>query len=246
MSEIVFIGGHSNKKVGARGQGYKEEIIARRIADKCVKKFNETYFASAVTDNVNQHSGGGEEDFVIASKPKYFMSLHLNASDNASALGSEIIVNNKEKTTGIEDKILSEMVKLGFKNRGIKRRSNDGWETKTNSKVDYYGILRTLMSKGIHGTIFEIAFITNKSDMDRLLANEDKIVKIIVEAIGDGFGYKRRNIPEDNSKPSTSQPEPESDTLYRVCIGTFRNLQNARKTEAEAIAKGFEAFIVNK
>lgn len=244
MTDIIFIGGHSNSKVGARGCGQKEEVICRRIADKCVKKFNEMYIGTSKTDSVSQHSGGGEETFITSNKPKYFMSLHLNASDNSSALGSEIIVNNKEKTTGIEDKILAGMVNLGFRNRGIKRRSNDGWETKTNSKTDYYGILRTPIAQGIHGTIFEMCFITNQADVNRLLANEDKIVLLIVQSIGDGFGFKRRNTQQNVSKPSTGQSEPNK--IYRTVIfsGSY---EGAKKKEAEAKAKGFsDAFTVEK
>jgi len=236
MKTIAFLGGHSNKKVGASGCGYQEHILARELADKCVKLAKERFVVNAITDGLNDHSGGGEEDFIIKNltSKDYFMSIHFNAA-TASAKGTEIIVNAKEKSTGIEDRILDRMKRLGFVNRGTKRRISSGaWVEGYTASTDYYGILRKPMTKGIHGTILEVCFITNKSDMDLYIKHKDEIATIIVDEICIGFGLERK-IKDDALL--------EAETIYRVFTGSYSVKSNADRKLKEMLEKGFDAFI---
>lgn len=235
--KIAFLGGHSNKKTGASGNGYQEHILARELANMCVKLANERFEVEAITDGVNQHSGGGEEDFIkqnLTSKD-YFMSIHFNSA-TASAKGTEIIVNAKEKSTKIEDRILDRMNKLGFVNRGTKRRISGGaWVEGYTSSTDYYGILREPMTKGIHGTIMEVCFISNKSDMDLYIKHKEEIATIIVDEICGGFGLKAK-VKDEKIEEAT--------TMYRVCVGSFGVKSNADRRLKEMLEKGFDAYIV--
>ena len=169
--KIGFIGGHSNKKTGASsnisGVNYQEHLIVREIANKCVEYAKKHYEGTFVTDDVNSHSGGGEEDFIINNKLDYFISIHLNSASASSANGTEIIVNCREKTTGIETEMMKRLSSdIGFKNRGVKRRQTGGdWISSYKDINDYYGILRQPLAKGIHGSILEICFISNGDDM---------------------------------------------------------------------------------
>ena len=240
--KIAFLGGHSNKKTGAvgvkdaNGKAYQEHILARELADMCVKLANERFVVNAITDTNDMHSGGGEEDFIIKNltSKDYFMSIHFNSA-TATAKGTEIIVNAKEKTTGIEDKILSRMEKLGFKNRGTKRRISGGaWVDGCTAATDYYGILRQPMTKNIHGTIMEVCFISNKSDMDLYIKNKKEIATIIVDEICIGFGLERK-VKDDALV--------EAETIYRVLVGSFTVKANADRRLKEMLEKGFDAFI---
>ena len=247
MKKIGFIGGHSDIKVGASGNGYKEHLEVRDIANRCIEYAKKNYEGTFITDNNKQHSGGGEEDFIIDNKLDYFISIHLNCSTNTTANGSEILVSTREKTTGIEEKMLKRICdEVGFKSRGIKRRQTGGqWIPNQYKDVnDYYGILRQPKAKGISGAILEICFISNKSDMEKFISNKDKIAKIIVESICEGFGIQKKvNIPQEPEKPLEKPSEAE--TLYRVCIGTFKSKENAVKFKNEAMLKGFkDAFII--
>lgn len=251
MSEkrIGFIGGHSNIKVGARGvNGKKEEELCRVLADKCVNLATNIYYLSAYTDKISQHSGGGEEDFIINNKLDYFVSIHLNCSNDKRANGTEILVSTREKTTGIEEKMLNRICdEIGFKNRGIKRRQTGGeWlPNKYKDINDYYGILKYPKAKGISGAILETCFISNEEDMKKFEANIDKIAKIIVECIAEGFKIEKRpNTQETIQKPSEELTGCEK--MYRTVIfsGSY---EGAVKIKNEAIAKGFkDTFIIEK
>ena len=247
--KIGFIGGHSNKKIGAvstiAGTNYKEHLVVRDIANKCVEYAKKNYEGTFITDDVNSHSGSGEVTFIINNKLDYFISIHLNSSSNTTANGCEIIVNCREKTVGIETEMMKRLSsEIGFKNRGVKRRQSGGdWITSTKDVDDYYGILRQPRAKGISGSILEICFISNKDDMDKLMKNTDKVVKIIVESICDGFKMKKKVINQETpQKPLESILEGEK--MHRVVIGAFKNKDNAIKLKNEAISKGFNAYIV--
>lgn len=243
--KIGFLGGHSNKKTGASGNGYQEHLLVREIANKCVEYAKKNYEGTFMTDDVNSHSGGGEEDFIINNKLDYFISIHLNSSSNTSANGCEIIVNCREKTTGIETEMMKRLSSdIGFKNRGVKRRQTGGDFISGYKDVnDYYGILKKPLDKGIHGSILEICFISNSEDMKKFVASKDKIVKIIVESICNGFKLNKKVINQENTTlPLESNLEGEK--IHRVVIGSFKDKNNATKLKNEAIAKGFNAFIV--
>ena len=47
------------------------------------------------------------------------------------------------------------------------------------------------------------------------------------------------SLIDDDTKPS----KPSSDELYRVQIGAFKNIENARKMEAKVKAKGFSTYV---
>ena len=242
--KIAFLGGHSNKKTGAvgvkdaNGKAYQEHILARELADMCVKLANERFEVEAITDGVNMHSGGGEEEFITSNltSKDYFMSIHFNSA-TAAAKGTEIIVNAKEKSTKIEDRILDRFNKLGFVNRGTKRRISGGaWVDGYTASTDYYGILREpMMKKNIHGTILEVCFISNKSDMDLYMKHKKEIATIIVDEVCGGFGLK--------AKASDEKIE-EATTMYRVCVGSDSVKENAERRKKEMLEKGFDAYIV--
>lgn len=243
--KIGFIGGHSNKKVGARGTGHSEEVICRDLANRCLEYAKANYNATFLTDSVNDHSGGGEETFVINNKLDYYISLHLNSA-SASATGTECIVSCREKTVGIETKIVNEICnQLGLRNRGIKRRQTGGdWISGYKNVDDYYGILRQPKAKGISGAILEVCFISNADDMNKLKANMDKVARIIVDAICNGFGVDKK--AGANPNPPQSSSSSTSGKIYRTVIfsGSY---EGAKKKEAEAKEKGFtDAFTVEK
>ena len=243
--KIGFIGGHSEKKIGSSGNNYMEHKVVRDIANRCVEYAKKNYEGTFITDGVNQHSGGGEEDFIINNKLDYFISIHLNSSANSSANGCEIIVNCREKTTGIETAMMNELSSnIGFKNRGVKRRATGGeWLSSSKDINDYYQILRQPRAKGISGSILEICFISNLDDMKKLMNNKDEVVKIIVESICNGFKLKKKVInQENNQKPLESILEGEK--MHRVVIGAFKIKDNEIKLKNEAITKGFNAYIV--
>lgn len=236
MKTIAFLGGHSSVKTGASGNGYQEHILARELADMCVSLAKERFVVNAITDGLKDHSGNGEEEFIMnnLTSKDYFMSIHFNSA-TASAKGTEIIVNAKEKSTNIEDRILDRMKKIGFVNRGTKRRISGGsWVEGYTSAQDYYSILRKPMTKNIHGTILEVCFISNKSDMDLYIKHKKEIATIIVDEICIGFGLERK-VKDDALI--------EAETIYRVFTGSFSVRANADRKLKEMLEKGYDAFI---
>ncbi|MGL5711717.1 MAG: N-acetylmuramoyl-L-alanine amidase, partial [Paraclostridium sp.] len=81
------------------------------------------------------------------------ISHHLNSFHDEEANGVEVLVYdlNDKKTVKIANDILSELTKLGLRNRGVKERKNLYWLNKTKAKA----------------ILIEYLFVSNKSDVSK-------------------------------------------------------------------------------
>lgn len=119
----------------------------------------------------------------------YILEIHFNAFNNV-ANGTEIYIHqNYTGGTSVEEKILKNIVELGFRNRGLKRM-NDllNMNTCFNLKKDY--------------ALLETCFFDNAQDMGWYKTNKNKVAAAIADGIINGFGLtaaKPVEIPNEDA-----------------------------------------------
>lgn len=122
------------------------------------------------------------------SNADVLISLHLNAF-NSKACGSEVLTYNGKHMIQAE-RILNNLAKLGFTNRGIKNGTSPRR-------------LAMINSTKMPSMIIESFFVDSKADVDRYNKNKDAIARAIVE------GVTGQSL--SNSKPEV-KPEVKPET----------------------------------
>lgn len=215
---IGFRRGHNFQAVGSRGY-VKEEVIAEQIRQEIKTIFDDYNYKYVDCSPGNMSSSEDIKygvDMCNRNGCELFFSIHLNASKKTDApVGCEIWTYN-EKFKEAQN-VLSNLVGLGFKNRGIKH--NKGYYELKNTKCK--------------AMIIEVFFVDSKADVDILEYNG---IKRIAEAIA--FGVM--GIEKPVEKPI------ESNWKYRVCVGSYSEYQNAVNKKNELKKLGIESFIVKK
>lgn len=230
MYNVVIDAGHGGKDPGAVGNNLKEKDINLNVA-LLLKKKLEPY-----KEKINLKLTRENDSFLELSErvkisnnfnTNLFISIHCNSSSNSTAKGIETYcykLSNKKGADAIHSEIIDK--KIYSKDRGVKEAS-------------YY----VLKNTKAHALLIELAFISNTEDAKILKEKQNDFAEAILRGILKYFNIKYQeqntNAPESNSG-STNK-------LYRVCLGTFANINNANKLKDELINKGYkDAFIVEK
>ena len=155
------------------------------------------------------------------SKPKtIFISLHANAFSSESARGTETYIAKNASSTSknfakvLNDNIVKTMKELdsNAKDRGVKCKD---WTV--------------IQKASMPSVLLEYAFYSNPDDLKILKNNRRELVEATVKAICQYFGIEyKKEITTNTNK------------LYKVCIGAYKNKDNADKILKEAKEKGFK------
>lgn len=242
MYDMFLFHGHGEGDNGAIGNGYTELELAKSLTLNCVTLLENK--GVSVLNNVKTGFNNYNRNLTKAQQIKYKMggTIHLNSSIDTNANGTEIIVPCKEKYLTIEEEIIKGFKDLGFTNRGLKSRdySSEKFLNRVNGEIvnytNYYGEIRNAWDNGYSLSIIETCFISNKNDVERFIKNLDKIAKIIVNPYLKEMGKETYKIDVQNETV-------ETDKVYRVICGSFKNLDNAKKRVEELKNKGYDSFI---
>lgn len=156
--------------VGARGNGFKEEVETRNIGKLVTSKLRA--LGHTVYEVFSDNAASSSEDVnyrvnkINSIKPDLSISIHLNASSDPSASGTEVWA--KANSRDVAQKIVDNIAALGYKNRGVKDGST------SLGLVSLYG-------SQIPALLVECCFITSKEDMDRY--SPEKIATAIVKGV---------------------------------------------------------------
>ena len=172
-------------------------------------------------------------------KPKALMiSLHANAfqDDFNSARGTETFVANNASTNSknfakdVNSSIVSAIKKIdsAAKDRGVKCKD---WTV--------------IQKASMPSVLLEYAFYTNKADLNILKNHQDELVEATVKSICKYFNvvYKApTTVPTASNKPNntTSSNNSTNNTMYAVCVGAYKDINNAKKMQQEMINKGYK------
>ena len=168
--KIILDAGHAVEgAVGARGNGYKEEVEARKIVDSLANKLRQqghtVYIASCDKEKDDNKQLKKIVEKANKVQADLFVSIHLNSFADPKANGVEVYSLGKSGTSHTYAcKIQEELVKLGYYDRKKK-------------EANFY-VLRHTTAPAV---LVETGFITNAADMKRY--NVDKVSEAILKGI---------------------------------------------------------------
>ena len=178
--KILLITGHGNGDPGACACGYQEADLVREIAPILKSKLS-TYADVDIFDmskNMYRYLKSNSFNF---KNYDYVFELHFNAaandtSGNGVTTGTEILVHPNESGVSVEKAILENICALGFRNRGVKVRSN----------LQNMNICKG--SQGVSYALLETCFIDDADDMRLYQGQKDAVISAIANGIISGFG----------------------------------------------------------
>jgi N-acetylmuramoyl-L-alanine amidase len=207
---ILLIAGHGEGDPGACALGYKEADITREIAPKLKSALSKYATVTLFDPSKSMYKylkSGKSFDF---KKFDYVVELHLNAcvndtKGNGKTTGSEILVHPLEKGVSVEESILSNLEKLGFRNRGVKTRTN----------LQNMNICKK--KQGVSYALIEVCFIDDLDDMKLYQAKKDEVVNAITQGIIKGFKLNQVvNNSMNNTEPSKKMLTSANDITWEL------------------------------
>lgn len=151
-------------------------------------------------------------------KADYFLSIHINSASDKTVRGVEVwqYSNKNEKLNKFSNDLCNDISEIfNIRNRGLKLSKD----------------LSVLRNTTMPAALIEVDFISNfQAEKD---LNVDSNIKSVAIAI------------KDNLVKLLDLQTTTTDTLYRVCIGAYRDKNNALNQVKLAKDKGFkDAYIV--
>lgn len=235
--KILLIAGHGDGDSGAVGFGYKEAELTREVV-KLVKPELDRYAEVTVADlgrDMFQYLKTHTYDF---TPYQYVLEVHFNSgasdsSGNGRTTGTEIYVTTSEKSVGVEEAILRNMERIGFKNRGVKRKN--------------WSVISKVKAQGVSAALMEVAFIDDRDDIDLYLKKKYEIPTAIADGIAEGFGLKKEeeDVTEAQYDELKKRLDDLEDRISKIENKMIYNYiddnmpQWARPTIQKLVDKGF-------
>ncbi len=169
---IMIDAGHGGTDAGALSKSTQlyEKDINLSVAEKLSEMLRAEGYIVGMTRTEDETLAVTERmDMILMRRPDLIISVHHNASDDASRSGAYVLcqVDDREggRTTRLAGFLQEEFENIGQTYLGnVYRRGSRG---------DYYGLLRAAASVGIPAVITEFAFIDNPTDL-KLIDTEEK------------------------------------------------------------------------
>ncbi|MGL5755376.1 MAG: N-acetylmuramoyl-L-alanine amidase family protein [Paraclostridium sp.] len=207
--------GHGGKDPGALGSKNTKESNTVLKIGMLIKTNLEKHSEKVITTRESDSFYSLEHRTNKANKEScdYFISIHMNSSTNKTAKGTETwVYDSKSKIYNLAQNLCSNLsTNIKTSNRGVKESKK--FSVLKNSKMP--------------ALLIEIDFISNP-EVESLCANESYIKNVADTISSTLLSYIGKDIVLDDSK------------FYKVCIGAFKNKNNAISVKNEAISKGFK------
>lgn len=227
MKINVHAGHNPDGKIACGAVGLiKESTEARKVKDLVISKLRSlghTVYDCTVDNGKNQSDvlkkivTKCNEHSVDLDVSIHFNSGANDKTGNNKTTGTEVLIYDNGTKTYAEN-ICKAISSIGFKNRGIKYRT------------DLY-VLKHTKSQAL---LIESCFVDDKDDVK--LYNADTMANAIVK------GITGKTIESTVNETNT---KPESNIKYRVQCGAFNKKENAEILVEKLKKAGFSAFIVN-
>lgn len=228
----VHAGHNPDGKTACGASGIiKESTEARKVKDEVIKLLRS--LGHTVYD-CTEDNGKSQSDVLQKivkrcneHKADLDLSIHFNAGGGKGV--ETLVYNTNSGAKAYALNIVNTIASLGFANRGVK------------SRPDLY-VLKNTKAPAV---LIECCFVDSKDDCSKY--NYVSMAGAIVKGI---TGQSVINKPTENLKPaggtsSTNTNTSNSDVLYRVQVGAFKNKGNADALLKDLKSKGYEAVIVS-
>ena len=215
--------GHGGNDTGAIGiDNVKEKELVLAIGKRVkyhLERHQQTVIESRSDDttvsltNRSNKANNNNVDICI--------SIHCNAFSNSTAQGVEIFhKQNCNRSIQLATSILKSIIndKLYTKNRGL--------------KTDNLHMTREPKMPSI---LIELGFITNATDKKLIVNNKENFAIAITKGI---LNYYGMTYETENTQNVTN-----TEKLYRVQVGAYKNKSNAENMVQELKKKGYSAYI---
>ena len=170
-------------------------------------------------------------DKANAWKANVYISIHANAAgsgwNEANGIETYVYISKPKEAYELAKVVQDKLVKAtGRRNRGVKT-------------ADFHVLRETKMA----AILCECGFMTNKEEASLLKSDSyrQKVANAIVEGLAAFYKLKKKSAPKPSSKPE--KPAGQSDKVYRVQVGAFKDRKNAERLAEELKKKGYPAFI---
>ena len=211
--------GHGGKDSGEIGTNKTKESDTVLKIGMLIKNNLEQAFEKVITTREEDKYYSLDYRSSKANKENcdYFISIHMNSSTNKSAKGVEVwVYDEKSKLYTLSKDICSNLSKtINTPNRGVKISKS-------------FSVLKKTKMPAL---LIEIDFISNTSVEGSL--KSDIYIKDIATSISKSLlAFVNKSIVDDG-------------IFYRVCIGEFKDKNDAIQLKNTAISKGFNnAYII--
>ncbi len=212
--------GHGGKDPGALGSNNTKESDTVLKIGMLVKSKLEKHSEKVITTRESDLYYSLEQRTNKANKEScdYFISIHMNSSTNKNAKGTETwVYDSNSKLYNLAQNLSSNLsTNLKTPNRKVKESKK------------FFVLKNTKMP----ALIIEIDFISNP-EIESLCVNESYIKNVadtIASTLLSFIGKDDYLVTDDT----------ESSNFYKVCIGAFKDKNNAIRLKNEAISKGFK------
>ena len=157
------------------------------------------------------------------------VSIHFNSgagdkNGNGKTTGVEVLIHNEASNAKEPaEKVCKAISELGFKNRGVKARSDLYFLRKTNAPA----------------MLIECCFVDDKDDVN--LYDSQSMAGAIV------YGITGKCVDQTDKEEAYEQKESQSESsgkMYRVQVGTYRSKSNAESMQEKLKKAGFDAVVV--
>lgn len=196
--KILLICGHGAGDPGACACGYKEADLVRDYAPSLKSALSQYATVDLFDTSKNMYKYLRNGNSFNFKQYDYVLELHFNAvvndtKGNGKTTGTEILVHKSEKGVSVEEAILKNICALGFRNRGVKARS------------DLQNMNICKGRQGVSYALLETCFIDDADDMKLYHSKKSAIVSAIVQGIVSGFGLKTKNTPLTSAEEITKE-----------------------------------------
>lgn len=216
MKFAIDIGHNCSPDIGAKGVKFEDTLtkeVGLKVIEKLKKLGHEVINVLPVRCNGVIDSLNRRVQVSNLNNVNLYVSIHFNAGGGQ---GSEVYFY-PGSTTGerYSKSVLSELVKLGYKNRGVKNGSS----------------LYVVKNAKAPAILIEVSFVDSKDDMSKY--NAENISNAIVKGL-------TGKVPEESIPVKDNDKENK---IYKVQVGAFTDKNNAEAMVQKLKEKGFNAVI---
>ena len=185
MLNILLIAGHGNGDPGACTGNYQEAVLTRELVSALSQTLKQYANVTVFDTNKNMYNFLKTNSFDF-KKYDYVLEIHFNAcvndtKGNGITTGVEVLVHSDEKTTRVEELIVGKIAKLGFTNRGVRKRS------------DLQNMNICKGKQGVSYALLETCFIDDVDDMHLYNLKKQNLILAITNGIVEGFGLETKD-----------------------------------------------------
>ena len=213
---VLISAGHTSEGKGTGADEYINESSENRMLSKIVVEYLKLAGHEVDYHEVNKSNNHVSEQIAMANSKSYdlVVQIHFNAHKKTDeSVGTETLyVSNNGKA--FADKVNAKLSTV-FRNRGIKKRDDLSWLTKTKSS----------------SILIEVCFVDSRHDADTYKVNKDLVGKLIAEGI--------------HGKDIKASNEETTGIFYRVVAGSYSKKENAEAQVELLKSKGINSVFID-